>query len=434
MADLSYLKNLEKPIAVLGLGITGSAVAYACQNSGVNIHLWDDNKKTRQKFIADGFQVIDFQDDLSPYAILIPAAGVKPSHIAIQKAVTQNIPIKSDIDLLYGSAPDATYIGITGTNGKSTTTALMGHILTALKKKHAIGGNIGIAAASLPSFDRDGIYVLEMSSYQLEITSQPIFDIAVCLNITPDHLAWHGTMENYITAKEKIFRAKDQKQTAIIGVDETDSKAVADKLKNNDTHDVIEISTQSILPDGLDDIATLKGAHNKQNIMMAYAMCQKLEITDNDFVDAVQTFPGLIHRQQVVDTINGVTFINDSKATNAEAASKALSSFTNIHWITGGEDKDDGIGGLNTFYPKIKQAYLIGTSSNRFAETLEGHLPYSKCETLDKAVTEAFNNASDGDIILLSPACASFDQYPNFEKRGEHFIALIEDLKQRHTS
>ncbi len=434
MADLSYLKKLDKPVAILGLGVSGAAVANACRDSNVDCHLWDDHEEKRQGFIDDGFDVIDFENDLSRYAAVIPAAGIKPNHPTIQKAIDQKIPFKSDIDLLYGSAPKATYIGITGTNGKSTTTALLSHILKSVGKNHAMGGNIGIGATSLPSFDADGVYVLEMSSYQLEITQQPIFDISVLLNITPDHLAWHGTMENYAAAKEKIFRTKGQKQTAIIGIDDDISRTIAEKLKNSANHDVVEISSSDTLPDGLDQIETLKGAHNQQNIAAAYAVCKKLGITDHDFVTAVQSFPGLIHRQQIVATINGITFINDSKATNAESTSKALDSFDNIHWIAGGEHKGDDLSVLKEWYPKVKRAYLIGEAAPLFEKDMIDTLKYSNCETLEKAVFEAFENASDGDIILMSMACASFDQYPNFEKRGEHFIALIEQLKQRQAS
>lgn len=429
MADFSYLKSLKKPIAIAGLAVTGSAVVKACDEAGIPFHLWDDKQETRDDYAAQGYTIKDFSDDLSDYAFLVPTAGMKPSHPIIQKAIEQNIPIHSDVDLLYQSAPEATYIGITGTNGKSTTTALLGHILTCLEKPHVIGGNIGIAVASLPSFDKEGAYVLEMSSYQLDITNQTKFNIAVCLNITPDHLAWHGTMENYIVAKEKIFRTSGKKQTAILGTNTPSCQAIHEKLKTSAVHDVIDLSFP--LPKGLDAIATLKGEHNQQNIAAAYAVCQKLGIADDDFIKAVQSFPGLIHRQQIVDTINGVTFINDSKATNADATSKALLSFNHIHWIIGGEDKDDGLNGLDKFYSKIKHAYLIGKASDRFANDLNDILDYTKCQTLDVAVSQTYKNAMAGDVVLFSPACASFDQYANFEKRGEHFIALVQNLKQK---
>ena len=207
MADLSYLKKLEKPIAIAGIATTGSAVVNACDEASVDIHLWDDNAETRKKYADLGYTIVDFKEDLSHYAFLVPTAGMKPSNPIIQKAIEQNIPIKSDIDLLFESAPDATYIGITGTNGKSTTTALLGHIFKMLNKNYAMGGNIGIAAAGLPSLETDDIYVLELSSYQLEITQNYIFDIAVLLNIAGDHLAWHGTMANLYCRKGKNLSA-----------------------------------------------------------------------------------------------------------------------------------------------------------------------------------------------------------------------------------
>jgi UDP-N-acetylmuramoylalanine--D-glutamate ligase len=404
MADLSFLKKLDKPVAVYGLGVTGRAVADALKQSGIDFNIWDDSNETREKY-KNVYPVKDFTNDLSGYAFLVPPPGMKPTHPVLQKS-----KILSDIDLLLQSAPDATVIGITGTNGKSTTTALIGHVLQQASLKVAVGGNIGQAACSLPSLDKTGFYVLELSSYQLEITANPVADIAVLLNITPDHLDWHGTLENYKAAKQKIFRQRESKpqQIKILGM------SMLDKL----SFDFPELQNHPFL----------KGQHNQENIVAAIDVCRAVGLDDKTIIKHILTFEGLAHRQKNVGQYKNITFINDSKATNAEATSKALASFENIYWIVGGLPKSDGLDGLDRFYPKIKQAYLIGQASAEFAKTLEGKLPFAECGTIHNAVAKAFKDAlndKDQTVILLSPACASFDQYKNFEQRGDDFIAQV---------
>ncbi len=429
MADLSFLKSINKPLAILGLGVSGKAVAKACEQAGVAYHAWVDDETTRNALKND-FVLRDFSHDLSNYHALVPAPGIKPSHPIIRRAREQNIKILSDIDLLYLSAPDARFIGITGTNGKSTTTALIGHILEQAGKKVTVGGNIGVAACALPSFDKDGIYVLELSSYQLDITSNPVCDIAVLLNITEDHLDWHGDMAHYVAAKKKIFRPQHQKtQTAVIAVDSSVTKKIASEL--SPSHNVIAVTPDDAV---VTDHPFLKGVHNRQNIAVAFAVCSALGMSRDDIVKHMLTFEGLAHRQKRVATIGNIEFVNDSKATNVDATARALDSFDRIYWIAGGQPTAEGIDGLEKFYPKIRHAFLIGQAASAFAEKLNGHLTVTVSETMDRAVTDAYEAAKQSGqmaTVLLAPACKSFDQYNNFEERGNHFERLAHALKKQ---
>jgi UDP-N-acetylmuramoylalanine--D-glutamate ligase len=442
MADLSYLKALGKPIAILGLGVSGAAVARACIDADVPFHAWDDNVERQKEFDA---HIYNYTSVLTRYAALVPSAGIKPSHPILKAAHEKGIPILSDVDLLVRSAPGAMVIGVTGTNGKSTSTALIGHILKEAGVKAEVGGNIGRAACSLPGLKEDGVYVLELSSYQLDITASPVCDIAVVTNITADHLEWHGTIERYFASKEKITQLRNDRphQVTIIGIDSLLSEKLAKELQSSESHEVIQISTKKrtkhiyvtngILFDqgnqmtDLNAHKFLRGAHNHENIATAYAACRAYGLETDDIIPAIFTFEGLPHRQKNVGHWKQITFIDDSKATNADAARYALASFDRIYWILGGLAKDDGIDNLEDFYPKIKHAFLIGDASKRFAEKLQGHIPFAECGTLEKAVVEAFQLAQadhHASVILLSPACASFDQYKNYMERGDHFIRL----------
>ena len=408
MADLSFLKTLNKPIAILGLGVSGSAVAQACIDAGVPFHAWDDNVINRGKVPSEYMN--DFSGDVSQYAFLVPSAGIKPSHPIIQKFDA----IRSDVDLLVESAPDATFIAITGTNGKSTTTALIGHILEQAGLSVAVGGNIGKAACSLPTLGKGGFYVLELSSYMLEITANPMADIAVLLNITPDHLDWHGTMDHYVAAKQKIFRQRESRpaQIAVYG------RSMAASAQE-----------WPALPEH----PFLKGVHNQENIYAAMDACRAAGLDDDTIFKHLMTFEGLSHRQKKVGQRGDILFINDSKATNADATSKALASYDEMYWIVGGMPKSDGLNGLDVYYPKIKHAYLIGQASEAFAKTLDGHVPTTTSGTMKNAVAQAYADAKQNGghaVVLLSPACASFDQYQNFEQRGDDFTACVNALLQ----
>ncbi len=447
MIDLHPLANTPKPLAVLGLGVTGLAVARAAKAAGVFFHAWDDNADRRAAH-KDDFEIVDFSDDLSGYAALVPAPGIKPVHPVLQRAAAQRISVISDMDLLCRAAPHARVIGVTGTNGKSTTTALIAHILKSAGRKAEAGGNIGRAACDLPMLGADGIYVLELSSYQLAITADGVCDIAVILNLTPDHLDWHPDFDDYAAAKKRItrLRADRPQQTTIIGVDMPATQNIADDMASAPAHCIVTLSTRKkadihvqggLLFDGETQIADLaaheflKGAHNFENMAAAFAACRAAGLTADKIVAGLFTFEGLPHRQKKVAQWRHIAFVNDSKATNADATAHALSSFDNIYWIAGGLPKTDGIDGLEIFYPKIRHAFLIGEAEKRFAAKLDGHLPYTRCGDMAHAIGEAFKAAQKDDkqaVILLSPACASFDQYKNFEERGDHFTALVGDL------
>lgn len=455
MADLSYLKNLDKPLAIFSMGISGLAVADACLQAGVKFHVWDESAAKREE-LGERYPFHDFSDQLQNYAAVIPGPGVPPHNKIIQRAQTLNVPIWSDIDLLLRSAPDAKVIGITGTNGKSTTTALIGHILQAYRKNVVIGGNIGKAACSLPSFGADGIYVLELSSFQLEITQDAVADIAILLNIAPDHLEWHGSMAAYIDAKARIFRPRHGTLQAIIGVDTAPSKAIADQLHNKKDVTVTRLSQQSAahdgmitvtsdgwLQDGMDKVMDfslhpyLRGKHNWENCAAAYAACRAVGLSREEIAATMMSFEGLPHRQKIAGKWRHVSFINDSKATNVDATSRALDSFDNIYWILGGLPKGDRLQDLEVFYPKVRHAFLIGSAATAFAEILQDKVPFTHSETLDRAVSDAFVHASRVNApanVLLSPACASYDQFTGYEHRGNTFVALVQDLLQKQAA
>lgn len=407
MADLSFLKQTQKPVAVLGLGVSGQAVADALLESGVAFHAWDDKNRDAK------YPISDFTGNLQDYAFLVPAAGIKPTHPVLQEAAAKNIPIRSDVDLLLQSAPEATVIAITGTNGKSTTTALIGHVLEQAGKNVAVGGNLGQAACSLPTLGGDGIYVLEMSSYMLEISAYPVADIAVFLNITPDHLDWHGTFENYKASKEKIFQQREGRppQKKIYGL----------SMPQYAGQDIVMIK----------DHTFLKGEHNVENMAVAFAACRAVGLDAETIIRHIMTFEGLPHRQKRVATYGDVEFINDSKGTNPDATAKALASYNDIYWILGGQPTADMLNGLDVFYPKIRHAYLIGEASNDFAQILDGQVSFTKCGVMENAIKQAFSDAlvqKGHATILLSPACKSWDQYKDYQQRGDEFTSLAKLL------
>lgn len=349
----------------------------------------------------------------------IPLTHPKPHHV-VELAKKHNKKIICDIELLYLDNSDySRFIGITGTNGKSTTTALIGHILKEAGYDVAVGGNLGTPALTL---GKHKYYVLEMSSYQLDLIDKTRFDVAVWINISPDHIDRHGDIEGYVKAKKHIF--KNGNETAIIGIDDPYSGAVADEIK-----DVIRISNK----DKLGDFPRLPGEHNRQNINAAYQAAKAVGVSDAKILASIATFPGLEHRIEQVAEINGVKFVNDSKATNADSTQHALAAFENIYWILGGVPKDGGISSLEKFFPRIKKAYLIGQATEEFAKTLEGKVQYEKCGDMTNAVKKAAADAKNG-VVLLSPACASFDQFKNFEERGAFFKKLVLELGNGKTN
>ncbi len=446
------------PVGVLGLGRSGLATARALMASGADVWAWDDNEDRRAEARAADVPLVDLNTaDLADLTTLVISPGIPHTHPAphpvAKRAKDAKLELICDIELLVRSQREAAYIGITGTNGKSTTTALIGHVLAAAKRDVQVGGNIGTAALTLEPLGSQGAFVLEMSSYQLELVPTAVFDIAVFLNISPDHLDRHGGMAGYVAAKKNIFQRQTRPRAAIVGVDDATSAAIHADLLAQDDQIVVAISgtgkiARGVYADGgtlfdardgiakaICDLAKCKalpGAHNHQNAAAAAAVALQVGVSGATIAAALESFPGLAHRQERVGEIGGIVFVNDSKATNADAAARALGCYATIYWIAGGQAKDGGIETLRGHFGRIAKAYLIGAAANDFARTL-GDVPHEIAGDLDTAVAHAYADAArDGKrdaIVLLSPACASWDQFKSFEHRGERFRARVAALQ-----
>lgn len=432
-------------VGVLGLGKAGSATVASLVAGGANVFRWDDNfteKNLPAEHKSRNTKHYKYWDWKNLKAIVlspgIPLTHPKP-HEIVELAKLNNVPIMGEVELLYRACPKAKFVGITGTNGKSTTTSLIGHILQETGVNCQVGGNLGTPALALEKLGGDGIFVLEMSSYQLDLLQTAKFNVAVLLNITPDHLDRHGDMEGYIKAKQHIFDRQTAGDVAVLEEVVSCQLSVVSKLVKISAEKELADSVyvkDGILHDGklsydISEITTLTGKHNWQNAVAAYAACKALGVSPAKIYKAMQSFAGLRHRLQLVAEVGGVKFINDSKATNAEATQNALAPYKNIYWILGGKPKSGGIESLEPYFGNITHAFLIGEASDEFAKTLEGKVPYSKCGTLEVAVKEAFSlttNNQQPATILLSPACASFDQFKSFEHRGDAFCGLVERL------
>jgi UDP-N-acetylmuramoylalanine--D-glutamate ligase len=446
-------------VAVLGLARTGLAAATALRAGGARVHAWDDAAPRREAAAAEGIPIAEPAGlDWRRMAALVMSPGIphthpKP-HPAAAAAKQANVPLIGDIELLVRSAPAARYVAVTGTNGKSTTTALIGHILKESGCEVAVGGNLGTPVLSFAPLGKDGIYVLEMSSYQLELTRSLACEVAVLLNVTPDHLERHGGMAGYVAAKERIFANQRPSQAAVVGIDDEICRGIAGKLRKQRRQAVVPISGERAVEGGVyvaDGLMTdasgararrvmdmrkatrLPGRHNWQNAAAAFAAARRVGIPADAAAAGIESFPGLAHRQELVATIDGVRYVNDSKATNAEAAARALTCYDAIYWIAGGVPKEGGIEPLRPLFSRIRHAFLIGEAAESFARTLGDAVPHTRSGDLATAVAEAREAARAGDsaVVLLSPACASFDQFANFEARGEAFRALVLDLARR---
>lgn len=447
-------------VAIMGLGKTGLSTALALKNAGANVVAWDDNQSARDYAESLGItcdnlaQISKENTDLIVWSPGIPHTFPEPHPVAT-RAHRIGIKIISDIDILSVCAPDVDYIGITGTNGKSTTTALIGHTLKEFRPTQ-IGGNIGIPVLDLEQLDSDGTYVLEMSSYQTELAHDFSPIGVVFLNITPDHLYRHGGMQGYIDAKKKIFSHPQlvaRKPIAVICIDTEDSFDIAEELEEDDIWTVIPVSTQKILDKGvyvedgilvemreddrihiadLNDFHHLRGKHNHENIACSYAIIRQLYgYEPQKIIQAMQSFTGLAHRQFLVKKIQDVSYINDSKATNADASARALACFHHIFWILGGQPKEGGLSGLEDYMDRIDHAYLIGEAAPQFAEWLDkNNVSTTQCGTLEIATQKAHEDAQNAGrgVVLLSPACASWDQFKSFEHRGNLFVELVKKL------
>ena len=445
-----------KTVAVFGLGKSGMLSARALIAGGAKPIVYDDSEKSVAEAKAAGLATQDLRTlDWSSIAALVLAPGVplthpKP-HWSVELARRAKVEVIGDIELFCRerakSGRDCPLVAITGTNGKSTTTALIAHLLKSAGRDVELGGNIGVAVLALAPLSVGRHYVLEVSSYQIDLTPSLKPTVGVLLNVTEDHLDRHGTIQNYAAIKERLVAQVEE--TAVIGVDDDWTRAAAARIARTGKK-VERVSVLGPLRDGfyaegsrilraaggktetvadLAGIGSLRGAHNAQNAAAAIAACLALGVPLPAIQAGLASFPGLAHRMQQIGRKGNVLFINDSKATNADSAAKALASFADIFWIAGGRPKTGGIISLAEFFPRIRKAYLIGEAADDFAKTLDGKVDYEIVEVMPRAVAAAAADAAASGlrepVVLLSPACASFDQYPNFELRGQAFTDLV---------
>ena len=449
-------------VAVFGLGRSGIATALALQKSGAKVIAWDDAAGARALAENKGVILSDlYACDWGAITSLIVSPGVPINfpevHPVVAKARAANTEIIGDIELLIRTQSWCNFIGITGTNGKSTTTALLGHVMQTSGRDAEIGGNLGIPVLTLQPLGAEGVYVIEMSSFQLELTPSATFDVAVLLNISADHLARHGGMEGYIAAKRAIFQRQTKPRAAIIGTDDEICRNIYDQLRRADEQLVIPVSgyqqtrggvyaIDGFLFDDTEDAETpicnlrqnptLLGSHNGQNAAAAYAASKVAGVSPHAIMACLLSYPGLVHRQEAVDIVGGVAYVNDSKATNGEAAARAIKCFDNVYWILGGKPKDDGLKPCMPYLKHVRHAYLIGEAALAFSQVLDGKVPFTLSENLENAISAAHARAlSEGygqPVVVLSPACASFDQFSNFENRGDAFKDLVNALPGKH--
>ncbi|RNJ49823.1 UDP-N-acetylmuramoyl-L-alanine--D-glutamate ligase [Methylocystis hirsuta] len=454
-----------KRVALFGLGGSGLATARALVAGGAQVAAWDDGEAGRLKAVAQGVALEDLAAaDWSGFDALVLSPGVPLTHPephwTVLAAKAAGVEIIGDVELFCrereARAGGSPFIAITGTNGKSTTTALIAHILREAGRDVQLGGNIGVPILDLEPPSDERIHVIECSSFQIDLAPSLAPTIGVLINITPDHIDRHGTIENYAAIKERLVAAAE---VALVGVDDACCHAIGARLVEAETPErrVVPVSGKRALDWGfyvedrsvyfreqghppeeaeligsLEGARALRGAHNAQNAAFAAAAAWECGLDDDEILSGLLSFPGLPHRMEEVRRIERALFVNDSKATNADAAEKALVSFTDIYWILGGRSKEGGVEPLRPHFSRIRKAYLIGEAADDFARTLEGALPFEHCGTLEAATTRAALDAlAEGapePVVLLSPACASYDQFANFEARGDAFRGVVEGL------
>jgi len=450
---------INKRVAVLGLGKSGLSAAHALARSGARVVAWDDREQTRNQATNEGIAIKDFERiNWGQMDALVISPGIAhsfpKSHPAAHQAKQAGVPIIGDVELLATSGAQAHQVAITGTNGKSTTTSLLGHIIDQSGRKVEIGGNLGPSICNMAMLERDELYVLELSSYQLELCPSARFKISILLNLSPDHLDRHGGMAGYVRAKRNIFHNQGAGDVAIVSLDDELTAKVFDELDRKKGRTVIPVATtrkahggvyvenENLIDDlqgeanvvmSLDGLANLPGIHNAQNVVAAFAAARRLRISTDVIVQAIESFPGLAHRQEIIEYFDGITFVNDSKATNCEAAEKALACYDNVYWIAGGRAKEAGLTQMSDVFGHVRKAFLIGECADDFAAQLGGKVDAVVYGTLESATRAAYEQAvKDGlkaAVVLLSPACASFDQFANFEARGDAFRNLVDGLR-----
>jgi UDP-N-acetylmuramoylalanine--D-glutamate ligase len=450
-------------VAVFGLGRTGLGAVRALLAGGAKVSAWDDNEAARERAVAEGLELDDLnRRDWGDIAALVLSPGVPLTHPhphrMVELAEAVGAPVIGDMELFAREiaaiepARRPKIVGISGTNGKSTTTALLGHILGEAGRDVRVGGNIGDSVLTLEPPRPGAVYVLELSSYQLDLCRTLDCDIGIFLNISPDHLDRHGGFAGYLAAKQRLFDMQGPEGRAVIGVDDAETAALSTGLRAaRQPGRVFPISARRLLDSGvyalgrtlyealdgqpgpvldLDQAPALPGRHNAQNAAAAAAAASLLGVTRKTIAEAMRSFPGLAHRQERVGQDGRVLYVNDSKATNADAAAQAISSYARVYWIAGGRAKEDGLAPVYPHLDKVARAYLIGEAEAGFARVLKGKVETRRCgdlaSALNAAADDAERDAADEAVVLLSPACASFDQFASFEARGDAFRDLVQ--------
>ncbi|MEM9627169.1 MAG: UDP-N-acetylmuramoyl-L-alanine--D-glutamate ligase [Pseudomonadota bacterium] len=447
-----------KIAAVLGLSRTGLSACRALVAGGGRVWAWDDDYERRKAACGLGVSIVDLNlcnwDRVESLILSpgIPLRHPKP-HRLVKRARAAGVRIIGDMELLAENQLERRIVGITGTNGKSTTSALIAHVLDHAGIGTQLGGNIGLPVLDLLPKPVKDIYVLELSSYQLDLTERLRCAVAVILNVSPDHLDRHGGMTGYLRAKKRILRNQEAGDWAVIGIDDDYGRKIVKDLRAVNDRKVVPISATQRAAGGIyvadghliDDIDSqaedigevdgfphLKGAHNGQNIAAAYAVARAIGAEPGSIIEGMASFPGLAHRLELVNVIDGIVFVNDSKATNPDAAARALATFENIYWIAGGQPKQDDLDAVLPYLGHVKRAYLIGEAAERFQALLDKKVATVMSGTLEQAFQAATDDARKegavGATVLLAPASASFDQFPNFEARGDAFRHLVDAL------
>ena len=432
-----------KTFAVLGLARSGAATVSALFAGGGRVVAWDSEPAKREAFAAhDGLSIAPL-DDMSGFDALVVSPGVPlNTHPLAAAARAAGVPVIGDIELFAQARknlPPHKVVGITGTNGKSTTTALVHHILKTAGVPTLMGGNIGLPILSQPPLEPNlhgvGVYVLELSSYQIDLTHSLDCDVAVLLNITPDHLDRYDGFAGYVASKARLFAMQSAGETAVIATEDEPSRDIAHSLRQSRGNDVVDVASSDIAAREQPGWPSLQGPHNAQNAAVAIAVAKALGIDEATIANALASYAALPHRMQAVRTHNGVLYVNDSKATNAASTAPALAAWPaidgkpRIHWILGGVAKSDNLDECAPHFANIAHAYTIGEAGHMFADLLRPHMAVDDSEMLSAAVRRAARIARPGDIVLLSPACASFDQFRDFEARGDAFVAAVGALE-----
>jgi UDP-N-acetylmuramoylalanine--D-glutamate ligase len=421
----------DRKFAVLGLARSGLSAVRALVAGGAEVLAWDNDEAARIK-VADIATIADpLLTDLTGYTAIVVSPGVPINrHPIAEKAKAAGIPLIGDIELFAMARPNLPQhrvVGITGTNGKSTTTALVHHLLESAEIPVRMGGNIGLPILSQEPLPAGGIYVLELSSYQIDITHSLACDAAALINLSPDHLDRYDGYEGYMASKARLFEMQTGKEFAVFGKGDADTERVYNDVLARRGAQWVHLADPQLVS-GQAEWPSLQGPHNLQNIAVAIAIVESLALTEAQWRPAMRSFKGLAHRMEVVAERNGVLFVNDSKATNAASTAPALAAYPRVHWIVGGLPKTDNLDECIPNFGHVVKAYTIGEAGPLFYEMLSAHMPVERSEMMGAAVHSAAAQAQPGDVIMLSPACASFDQFKDFEARGDAFRAIVEAL------